>query len=193
MDISKTGNNITHLSDYKPRNNKPEQNKEEKGAKEKQTVSSEKLALYANPKLAGNAQIVQKFGKYINKQLGNQLGSLKSYMQGYLDGSGRSPLSIDNLEALLSKRYGIESDLDAANVMEGGFYSAEATSDRLVEFAIGISGGDSSKAEMLIDAVKKGFELAQDTWGGELPDICQRTYELTMEKFEAWKAGEFGA
>ena len=38
------------------------------------------------------------------------------------------------------------------------------------------------------EAFKKGFEQAKKTWGGELPEISQKTYEATMKKFDEWAA-----
>ena len=34
------------------------------------------------------------------------------------------------------------------------------------------------------EAFKKGFKQAEETWGGKLPDICQRTYDRVFEKFD---------
>jgi len=197
MDIGKIGSNIIKLPDYSAQQKQQSENKEDVGVVLEMTsqrvVKSEKTLIYTNPKLAGDQLLIEKFFNFTNKEIGNQMGSLKAYIQGYLDGSDGSQESIDKLESLLLERYGIEGDLDAANVEEGGYYSAEATSDRLVEFAMNISGGDVSKADMLMDAMKKGFELAADTWGGELPEISQNTYDLAVEKFEAWKNGSLGA
>ena len=36
------------------------------------------------------------------------------------------------------------------------------------------------------DAFKKGFKQAEETWGGELPEISQKTYDAVLEKFDAW-------
>ena len=75
------------------------------------------------------------------------------------------------------------------DIAEDGFWGVEQTSNRLVEFAKALSGGDTTKADELIDAVKKGFEEATKAWGGELPDISKRTIESTISKLEAWRDG----
>lgn len=75
------------------------------------------------------------------------------------------------------------------DIAEDGFWGVEQTSNRLVEFAKALSGGDTSKADELIDAVKKGFDEATKAWGGELPDISKRTIETTISKLEAWRDG----
>lgn len=65
----------------------------------------------------------------------------------------------------------------------------EQTSDRIVEFAKALSGGDSEKADEMIAAFKKGFDQATKAWGKSLPDISGRTYDAVMKKFDAWKNG----
>lgn len=74
-----------------------------------------------------------------------------------------------------------------ADIAEDGYWGVEQTSDRLVSFAKALSGGDPAKAELMIGAVKKGFEAATKTWGGTLPDICQKTLDTTIEKLNSWK------
>lgn len=74
-----------------------------------------------------------------------------------------------------------------ADIAEDGYWGVNQTSDRLVSFAIALSGGDPSKADLMIDAVKKGFDQATKAWGDKLPDICQRTLDATIEKLEKWK------
>ena len=66
-----------------------------------------------------------------------------------------------------------------------GALGVEAVSQRLVDFAIAISGGDKSKADTLRAAIDKGFKEAEKILG-ELPEISRETYKLTMEKFDAW-------
>ena len=70
-----------------------------------------------------------------------------------------------------------------------GELGAEAVSQRLVDFAIALSGGDKSKADILRGAIEKGFKEAEKILG-ELPGISKDTYKLTMEKFDAWAKGE---
>ncbi len=144
---------------------------------------------YKNTRMMTNAQLIEKFSEFTNKHVVRQAGSMKAYIQGFIDGSD-GDIDVEALEAKLLENYGIDADLDPKNVEEGGMYSAENLSDTLVNFAKNISGGDVEKADMLLDAAKKGFEIAERMWGGELPEISQRTYDLMVEKFEAWKNGE---
>ena len=34
------------------------------------------------------------------------------------------------------------------------------------------------------NAFKKGYEQAEKTWGGKLPEISQKTYDAVMEGFD---------
>jgi len=74
-----------------------------------------------------------------------------------------------------------------ADTAEDGYWGVNQTSDRLVSFAMALTGGDPSKADEMIAAVKKGFDQATKAWGGKLPDISQQTYDATMEKLDKWK------
>lgn len=76
-----------------------------------------------------------------------------------------------------------------ADVAEDGYWGVEQTSDRLVDMAIALSGGDTSKADLMIDSIKKGFEQATKAWGDDLPDISQKTVDAAIEKLNQWKAG----
>jgi len=73
-----------------------------------------------------------------------------------------------------------------ADIAEDGYWGVEQTSDRILDFAKALTGGDPDKIEEMRDAFEKGFKQATETWGDELPDISQRTYKATMEKFDKW-------
>ena len=70
------------------------------------------------------------------------------------------------------------------DIAEDGYWGVEQTSDRIIDFAKALTGGDPSKIEEMREAFKKGYKMAEDTWGGKLPDISQRTYDAVMEKFD---------
>ena len=76
-----------------------------------------------------------------------------------------------------------------ADIAEDGYWGVEQTSDRILDFAKALSGNDPEKADLLIDAFKKGFEDATKSWGKDLPDISKRTYDAVLDKFDKWKNG----
>ncbi len=73
-------------------------------------------------------------------------------------------------------------------ISENGYWGVNKTSERMLEFAKTLSGGDPSKIETLKEAFKAGFEKAKEAFGGELPEISQQTYDKVMEGFDAWAA-----
>jgi len=71
-------------------------------------------------------------------------------------------------------------------VADDGYFGIEQTSDRIVDFAIAIAGGDPSKLAAIKEGVEKGFSEALEAFGGTLPDISYNTYDAVMEKLDAW-------
>lgn len=68
-----------------------------------------------------------------------------------------------------------------------GPLSAEKTADRIFQFAKSISGGDKSKLGALRDAIENGYKEAEKAFGGELPEISQKTMELVRTKLDEWE------
>lgn len=71
-----------------------------------------------------------------------------------------------------------------ADIAEDGYWGVEATSDRIIDFAKALTGGDPSKIEDMRKAFEKGFKQAEDTFGGKLPEISQKTFDAVMAKFD---------
>lgn len=75
------------------------------------------------------------------------------------------------------------------DIADDGYWGVNQTSDRMVSMAQALSAGDPEKADKMIAAIKKGYEQAAKAWGGELPDICQRTVDASIKKLESWRDG----
>ena len=71
-----------------------------------------------------------------------------------------------------------------ADIAEDGYWGVNQTSDRIISFATALTGGDPDKIEEMRAAFQKGYQKAEKTWGGNLPDISQRTYDAVMKKFD---------
>ena len=82
-----------------------------------------------------------------------------------------------------------EEDIEQAkkDTAEDGYWGVEQTSDRLVKFATALTGGDPDKLDSMIEAFEKGYAEAEKQWGGELPELTQRTREATLKKFQELK------
>ena len=69
---------------------------------------------------------------------------------------------------------------------EDGYFGVGQTSDRIVDFAISLAGGDPSRLAAIKEGVEKGFSEALDAFGGSLPDISYDTYDAVTNKLDAW-------
>lgn len=121
-----------------------------------------------------------------------RMNQMQSYVQQMMNQQGIAIGTADDIWSFLAS--GDFTVTEAAKVQaqeaisEDGYWGVEQTSQRIIDFAKALSGGDVSKADLLLDAFKKGFEEATGTWGKELPKISQDTYKAVEEKFAAWKA-----
>ena len=71
-----------------------------------------------------------------------------------------------------------------ADIAEDGYWGVEATSGRIIDFATALTGGDPDKVEEMREAFQKGYAMAEEKWGGELPEISKQTYDAVMKKFD---------
>lgn len=117
---------------------------------------------------------------------------LKSLVEKIMLGQGNAIGTADDIWSFLrTGNFTVDAATKAqaqADIAEDGYWGVTQTSDRIVDFAKALCGGDPDKIEEMREAFKKGFQQAQETWGGELPEISQKTYEAVLEKFDAWAA-----
>ncbi|MEJ2202252.1 MAG: hypothetical protein P8X63_14720 [Desulfuromonadaceae bacterium] len=73
-------------------------------------------------------------------------------------------------------------------IAEDGYFGVAQTSDRIVQFAIGMAGNDPSRIDAIRRGIEDGFGQAEAVWGGELPEISYQTYDAIMEKLDNWIA-----
>lgn len=118
---------------------------------------------------------------------------LKSLVEKLISGQGNAignASEDDSIWSFLRKgNFTVDAATKAqaqADIAEDGYWGVEQTSDRILDFAKALTGGDPDKIEEMRAAFEKGFKQATKTWGDELPDISQRTYEATMAKFDKW-------
>lgn len=74
------------------------------------------------------------------------------------------------------------------DIADDGYWGVAQTSQRIFDFAKALTGGDAEKMEEMRKAFEKGFKMATGTWGRELPDISQRTYDATEKLFDDYAA-----
>ncbi len=69
------------------------------------------------------------------------------------------------------------------NIAEDGYWGVEQTSDRIVQFAIGLADSSPEMLDKMEAAFEKGYAEAEKKWGGALPSISQQTRSRVHEKF----------
>ncbi len=137
----------------------------------------------------------------INQQVETKLSSLRAAvenlvaMQGVKTGEAQG-LSYDqimtkydgklkefyqNLKVDDATRLKAQQDISA-----DGFWGVKQTSERTIEFAKAISGGDPAKIELLRQSIIDGYAAAEKSWGGELPEISKQTQEATLKGLDDW-------
>ena len=120
-----------------------------------------------------------------------RVAQMQELVRKMMQGQGNALAQTDDIWSFLAS--GDYTVTEAAklqaqeDISEDGYWGVEKTSERILDFAKALSGGDVSKADLLLDAFKKGYQEATGAWGKELPEISKKTYEAVEEKFAAWK------
>ena len=125
-------------------------------------------------KLKADADAHAKQLQSIVEKLMNQQGQTYNSANGIWSVLASGNLKVDAATQAQAKK----------DIAEDGYWGVEQTSDRIIDFATALTGGDPSKIEEMREAFKKGYKQAEKTWGGQLPDISQRTYDAVMQKFD---------
>ena len=137
-----------------------------------------------------NAEIVERLKAEANANT----ESLRSLVEKLLGQQAtRYGEATDIWSFLKSGEYEVDPETKAqaqADIAEDGYWGVEKTSDRIVQFAMALTGGDPDKLDSMIDAFKEGYRQAEETWGGKLPEISGKTYDAVLDKFEKIRSGE---
>ena len=154
--------------------------------------SSDSRADKASNKTTGkadNAAIVAK----LKADAEQRTAQLRSIVEQMMTKQGVAIGTADDMWKFLAKGdFTVDEATRAqaqADIADDGYWGVDQTSDRILDFAKALSGNDPEKADLLLDAFKKGFKEATKSWGQDLPDISQRTYDAVVEKFNKWKNG----
>jgi hypothetical protein len=75
-------------------------------------------------------------------------------------------------------------------IAENGYFGVAQTADRIVTAAVALAGSDPTKLDQIKAGIDKGFDLAAQALGGQLPDISSQTYDAVMKKLDAWAQGD---
>ncbi|QFR49576.1 hypothetical protein FJR48_07445 [Sulfurimonas lithotrophica] len=75
----------------------------------------------------------------------------------------------------------LSQDEAAELVSEDGFFGIKQTSERIANFVINGANGDEKLLRAGREGMLEGFKQAEQMWGGELPEISQKTMKAATE------------
>ena len=122
---------------------------------------------------------------------------LRSLVEKMMSGQTEAYGKANNIwQFLRSGNYTVDAATKAqaqADIAEDGYWGVKQTSERILDFAKALTGGDPSKVDEMRKAFEKGYKQAEKTWGGELPDISKQTYDAVMKGFDEMDAANKAA
>lgn len=145
--------------------------------------STEKTDTYTEPKRLSADQLkaisdqqMSSFQNMLSKML-NKQASLAGKKENTLTKNFMQNLNVSSADSMAA----------ASAIAEDGEWGVNAVAGRIMDMAVALSGGDTSKLSILKDAVEKGFGAAEKQWGGKLPSITDRTHEEINKRFDYWE------
>lgn len=165
----------------------------------KSTESTQKNegVVYEKSSSAKSSNYVKKNNSAIVSKLKadaeNRMSQMRDLVSKMMSQQGSTIGKADSMWRFLADgNFTVSADVKAQaqkDIADDGYWGVTQTSDRIVDFAKALSGGDPEKADKMIEAFKKGFAQATKSWGKTLPDISQRTYDAVLKKLDSWKNG----
>ncbi len=148
-----------------------------------QSKEPQKKATYSINKMSAEdrAKLVEQLKKDEEIRR-NQLSSLVQKMFSGQAGVARLAdlFSPENLKTVSAEEIAQAQE----DVSEDGYWGVKQTSQRLFDFASALAGDDVDKMKDMQKAMEKGFKLATDAWGKDLPDISKETLKAANKLFE---------
>ncbi len=156
-------------------------------------VKNENTASSSRPENAGavyeKSPIVEQMKLDVEQRTAQLQDLVKNMMYSQ---AGISENGNDIWKFLASGKYTVTAEVKQAaqdSIGKDGYWGVDQTSERILSFAKALSGNDPEKADLMLDAFKKGYEKAMGAWGKGLPDISKQTYDAVLQKFDQWKNG----
>ena len=78
----------------------------------------------------------------------------------------------------------LTQDEAKALISDDGFFGIPKTSERIADFVLAGAGDDVEKLKAGREGILQGYKQAEKSWGGELPEISQKTLEKALEKVD---------
>lgn len=119
----------------------------------------------------------------------NQIESYRNFISNMFQNQMKNFSGSVNMSFSMEFNFSIEisSVEGAASEEKEDPWGIDAVATRIMDMAVALSGGDTSKIDILRGAVEDGFKAAGAAWGEDLPEICNQTYDEIMKRFEFWE------
>lgn len=131
-----------------------------------------------------NTELIEK----MKKDAEERTAQLKSLVEKLITNQGKTLGQANDIwKFLASGDFSVDAATKAKaqeDISENGYWGVEQTSERIINFATALTGGDPDKVEEMRAAFQEGFKQATKTWGDDLPEISQKTYDAVMLKFD---------
>lgn len=155
------------------------------------TKSTDTAAVYEKSSAAKNAAANPELIAKLKADTQNRVSQMQNLVSEMFSKQGKAFSTADQMwKMLASGNFTVDAktaqDAKAA-ISEDGYWGVNQTSQRIFDFAVALSGGDSDKMDKMLSAFKKGFEQATKSWGKSLPDISSQTYDAVIKKFDDYK------
>ncbi len=126
--------------------------------------------------------------KSLKDDLDNQMSRFTNMMMRTFQKQGITAAKGDDFwKQIASGNFTVDAQTKAdaeAAISEDGYWGVKQTSERIFDFAKALAGDDPDQMKKMQDAVEKGFQQAEDAWGGSLPGICGDTKSAINKLFD---------
>jgi len=131
---------------------------------------------------------VSEIKEQITKRANDMMLNSISVQAGVSDSANDFAIEYEDFQNFLSdigydgKPIAELSQEEAAElVSDDGIFGIEQTSNRIAEFVINGANGDEDLLRAGREGMLQGFSEAEEMWGGELPEISQKTMQKAVE------------
>lgn len=133
-----------------------------------------------------DAATINRLKEHANQSLNQLRETVRALVE-------RQGLTFEDVLSAIDQGKEVSIEIDEATranaqaaIADDGEWGVQKTSERIIDFAKAISGNDKGKYDQLLASIKEGFEAAKEAFGGELPDISQKTYDAVLSGLETW-------
>lgn len=187
-------NGVSNVNSYDTTSYAKSSNATKSSSQTNSKNGKETAAVYEKSDEAKRASTNKALIKKLKSDAQSRLSQMQSLVSNMMKQQGVAFKKADDMwKFLASGNYTVDAKTaqeakDA--ISEDGYWGVKQTSQRIFDFAVSLSGGDSDKMEEMLNAFKKGFEQATKSWGKDLPDISSQTYDAVLQKFEDYKTSQ---